>query len=373
MSSVPILTTEQEVTELTLRLMQEESVAIDLEMDALHSYQEKICLAQISSSVETVIIDPIAGADLAPLAPLFASDAIRKIFHAADYDLRSLKRDYGFVVNNLFDTMVSAQLCGEDKIGLADLLQKYFSIELDKKYQRADWSQRPLKAEMVHYAAEDTRHLHRLVAILEKQLQELGRTDWVEEECRILEGVAFAVNSGPLFLRFKGAGRLERHQLAILEELLQWRDQEAARRNRPHFMVIGNKSIQAIAQQAPKTRNALAGCEGINDRLIERYGKNMLACVEKAAAIPEEDWPHFPRTARTQKDPQAERILVKLKKWRLDKAEEFKLDPGVLINNAQLEAVSRIRPTRLKELATIKGLRQWQVSEMGSELVALIG
>ena len=152
MTSVPILTTTQEVSDLTARLMQETAVAIDLEMDALHSYQEKICLAQVSSSTETVIIDPLAGADLAPLTPLFASSDIRKIFHAADYDLRSLKRDYGFEVRNLFDTMVSAQLCGEGKIGLADLLQKYFGIELDKKYQRADWSQRPLKPEMIRYA-----------------------------------------------------------------------------------------------------------------------------------------------------------------------------------------------------------------------------
>ena len=128
-----------------------------------------------------------------------------------------------------------------------------------------------------------------------------------------------------------------------------------------------------MAQQGPKTRKELAGCEGINDRLIDRYGKNMLACVEKASAVPEENWPHFPRAARSQKDPQAERILAKLKKWRLDKAAEFKLDPGVLINNAQLEVVSRLRPTKLKELEAIKGLRQWQISEMGSELVALVG
>ena len=153
MSSVPILRTDQEVADLANRLLQHETVAIDFEMDALHSYQEKICLAQVTSPDETVIIDPLAGADLAPLGPLFSAAEVRKIFHAADYDLRSLKRDYGFEVRNLFDTMISAQLCGEEKIGLADLLQKYFDIGLDKKYQRADWSQRPLKPEMILYAA----------------------------------------------------------------------------------------------------------------------------------------------------------------------------------------------------------------------------
>jgi ribonuclease D len=372
MNQVPILTTEQEVADLARRLLQQESVAIDLEMDSMHSYQEKICLAQVSTLGETVIIDPLAGGDLAPLAPVFAAESIRKIFHAVDYDMRSLKRDYGFVVKNLFDTMIAAQFCGEEKIGLADLLQKYFKIELDKKYQRADWSQRPLKNEMIEYAAEDTRHLHRLVEILEEKLQGLGRTSWLVEECKLLEEVAFDTNGGPLFLRFKGAGRLERSQLAILEELLQWRDREAERRNRPHFKILGNKPLLAMAQATPVTRKELFVVEGINERLVDRYGKQLLAAVEKAVALPEKSWPHFPRAARTKRDPQAEKIFDRLKKWRLVKAEELKLDPGVLINNAQLEAISRGRPTRPEELSGNRGLRRWQVAELGDDIIAEI-
>ena len=369
MNNLEILTSKTEVESLAKRLMQEQSVAIDLEMDALHSYREKICLAQVSTPAETVIVDPLAGGDLEPLAPVFASGAIRKIFHAVDYDLRSLKRDYGFAAANLFDTMIAAQFCGEEKIGLADLLQKYFNVELDKKYQRADWSQRPLKKEMIDYAAEDTRHLHRLVEILEQKLKDLGRMSWLEEECSLLEAVRFDENGGPLFLRFKGAGRLERPQLAILEALLQWRDREAERRNRPHFKVLGNKPILEMVLAAPATRNKLGSLEGVNDRLLDRYGRKLLTCIEEAKAQDEDDWPHYPRTARNKRDPQAENILTRLKKWRLKIADEFKLEPGVLINNAQLEAISRVRPKSGKELATVKNIRNWQVEAFGQELL----
>ncbi len=373
MTDIRILTTERDVEELLPMLMGEDSVAIDLEMDALHSYREKICLAQISTPSETVLVDPLSGGDLAPLAPLFAAAGIRKIFHAIDYDLRSLKRDYGFAAGNLFDTMIAAQFCGEEKIGLADLLKKYFDVELDKKYQRADWSQRPLLPDMVRYAAEDTRHLHRLADILERKLQALGRESWLKEECELLEDISFDSSGGPLFLRFKGAGKLERNQLAILEELLQWRDREAERRNRPHFKILGNRSILAMVQVPPSSRKELLRIEGINERVADRYGKVLLACIEKASRLEESAWPHYPRPARMKKDPQADKLLVELKKWRLAKAESLKLEPGILISNAQLEAISRVRPGRESELAAIKGVRRWQVAELGVDLLGVIG
>jgi len=372
MTDVPILTSEAEVEELAAALLKESSVAIDLEMDSMHNYQDKICLAQISTPADTFIIDPLAGGNLAPLAPVFSAPDIRKIFHAADYDLRSLKRDYGFEVRGLFDTMVSSQLCGEEKIGLADLLAKYFGVVLDKKYQRADWSQRPLKNEMIRYAAEDTIYLHRLVAILEEKLESLGRLSWVEEECEWLEKVAFDVNTGPLFLRFKGAGRLERRQLAALEELLQWRDREAERRNCPHFKIVGNKQILSLVQIDPATTGGLNGVEGLSERQVGRYGRSLLECLESARAVDEEQLPHFPRPARSKKDPQADKLLTELKSWRTKKAVELGLDPGVLINNSLLEIISRRRPGRVDALQEITGLRRWQFDLLGKELVAIV-
>ncbi|PLX73517.1 MAG: ribonuclease D [Desulfuromonas sp.] len=372
MPEVEILTTDSEIVDLALTLSKQTSVAVDFEMDALHNYREKVCLMQVSIPDRDLIIDPLAGADLKPLAPVFAAQKIRKIFHAADYDLRSLRRDYRFEVTGLLDTMVAAQLCGEEKIGLADLLQKYFGVELDKKYQKADWSKRPLSPEMIRYAAADTCYLHRLAELMEARLRELGRHEWLEEECRWLEAVEFEQNSGPLFLRFKGAGRLEPQQLAVLEELLQWRDQEAERRNCPLFKVIGNKPILQIAQNRPLSRKQLSEFPEFPPRLVDRYGKVLLACVERALAQQESEWPRYPRSERPKRDPQVDSVVAKMKKWRSGRAEGLSIEPGVLINNALLEAIARNRPKSVEKLSDVAGLRRWQIAEMGAELVDLV-
>ena len=368
MPEIEILTKNDEIVTLAAELATDAVIGVDLEADALHNYQEKVCLLQFTGSVRTVLVDPLA-ADLAPLGPILADPAIRKIFHAGDFDLRCLRRDFGFVVNGLFDTMISAQFCGEEKIGLADLLGKYFDISLDKKYQKADWSLRPLPVEMAHYAAEDTRHLHKLAELLEERLRKLGRTDWVVEECRLLEQVGFAENGGPKFLRFKGAGTLDRRQLALLEELLQWRDEEARRRNSPLFKVMGNKALLELAKNGPETVQGMAGIEGLFPRQIERYGKGLLQALERGRGLPDDQLPIFPRQARRDKDPEAEKRFKKLKQWRLDKASELQLDPGVLINNTMLEVVSRLNPATVGDLEKIATMKNWQRQVLGKGLV----
>ena len=167
---IEIITTAPALAAFAQKLAGQSSIAVDLEADSMHSYREKVCLLQFTTEEETVLVDPLAVTDLAPLGPVLANPGIRKIFHAADYDIRCLYRDFSLEINGLFDTMIACQFLGEEKVGLADVLLKYFGIELDKQYQRADWSKRPLSPEMIRYAAEDTAHLHRLVIILELSL-----------------------------------------------------------------------------------------------------------------------------------------------------------------------------------------------------------
>ncbi len=368
MSDIEILTKKHEIVTLAAELATDSVIGVDLEADALHNYKEKVCLLQFTGSKRTVLVDPLE-ADLAPLGPILADSGIRKIFHAGDFDLRCLRRDFGFVVNGLFDTMISAQFCGEEKIGLADLLGKYFSVSLDKKYQKADWSLRPLPPEMAHYAAEDTRHLHQLAELLENKLHELGRYDWVAEECSLLEQVGFAENGGPKFLRFKGAGTLDRRQLALLEALLQWRDAEAQQRNTPLFKVMGNKSLLALAKTGPKSVQEMTGIEGLFPRQVERHGSNLLQALDRGRAIPDDQLPIFPRQPRRDKDPEAEKRFKKLKQYRLDKASELQLDPGVLINNAMLEIVARLNPVTVDDLDRIETMKGWQRQVLGDGLV----
>lgn len=371
--SVPLLTTTAEIEELAALLAGETAIAIDLEADSMHTYQEKVCLLQFSSPQRTWLVDPLAGADLSPLRPLLADPAVRKIFHAADYDLRSLRRDFELTVNGLFDTMVAAQLLGEEKVGLADVLLKHFGVELDKQYQRADWARRPLTDGMLRYAAEDTRHLHRLAALFEQRLADQGRLTWAFEEFALLEAVRFQeANGGPLFLRAKGASALDRRQLAILEALLQWRDREAQRRNSPLFKVLGTRTLLEIARLRPRTLQILVGIEGVSPRLGERYGRDLLACVEAGLAVPEEQLPAFPRGERRLRDPEADARLVRLKAWRTVKAAALQIDPGIVINNALLEELARQVPRSPEELAAVAGLKKWQREVLGDEIVQLL-
>jgi ribonuclease D len=370
--SVPMLTTSRQIKELAQELATQKTIAVDLEADSMHCYKEKVCLLQFSTAERTWLVDPLAGADLAPLKPVLTDPGIRKIFHAADYDIRCLNRDFGIEIRGLFDTMISSQFLGEEKIGLADVLLKYFGVELDKQYQRADWAIRPLTEGMLRYAAEDTRHLHRLVALLEEKLREKGRLDWVAEEFALLEAARFQEQDGPLFLRAKGAAALDRRQLAVLENLLQWRDREARRRDVPPFKVIGNKSLLETARLRPRTGKDLGGIEGISPRLVERYGRDLLAGIEAALALSESALPVFPRGERRVRDPQAEKRLALLKEWRQEKAGELQIDPGVLINNATLEEIAGRLPRRLEELAAVPGLKNWQRREFGDALVAAV-
>jgi len=364
-----ILTTTEQVVELADELHQFPVIAVDLEADSMHNYQEKVCLLQFSTPERTVLVDPLAGASLDALKTILADATRRKIFHAADYDIRCLARDFGIEIVGLFDTMISCQFLGEEKFGLADVLRKYFGVELDKQYQRADWSVRPLSSGMVRYAAEDTSHLHRLVEELEAQLLEKGRLEWVQEEFSLLEKVRFTIHQGPEYLRFKGAGSLDPRQLAVLENLLSWRDGEARRRDYPLYKVLGNKSILDLAKLKPTERNALQEVEGLSPRLIERFGANLLEAVSRALELPETALPVYPRGERRVKDPAIEKRMNRLKDWRKKTATTLEMDPGVLINNALLDELARKQPRSEKDLADITLLKNWQRKELGEGIL----
>src|SRR5690606_29531 len=131
----------------------------DTESNSLYAYRERVCLIQLSTRSRDYILDPLIIVDMSPLAPLLADPGVEKVFHAAEYDLICLHRDYGFIVNNLFDTMVAARICGYKAIGLGSLLSEFLGVELDKRHQRDDWGERPLPPDSLRYAQMDTHYL----------------------------------------------------------------------------------------------------------------------------------------------------------------------------------------------------------------------
>ncbi len=372
MSLPPILIDGPAVARFALRLQQEPAIAVDLEADSLHSYRDKVCLMQFSTPNETVLVDPLAVPDLSALAPVLADPAVRKIFHAADYDIRCLYRDFGFEIRGLFDTMIACQLLGEEKIGLADVLRKFFDVELDKRYQRADWSRRPLEEGMIRYAAEDTCHLHKLTAILERKLADKGRLDWAREEFALLEQVRHGEQNGPLFLRVKKAGTLDRRQLAVLESLLQWRDGEARRRDCPPFKVVGNAPLLELARIMPGSLRVASGVEGLSPKLLRRYGDAILGAVAAGQRLPKDQLPVYPRGEPRVRDPEVDRRVSALKQWRTATAAELEMDPGVLINNALLEEIARARPRKPADLEKLEAMKKWQRRALGEGIISVL-
>lgn len=343
MADISMITTPAGLAELAGRLRREPLLACDLEADSLHRYREKVCLMQFSIPGYSALVDPLAVTDLAALAPVMADPAIRKVFHGADYDIRSLHRDFGIEVRNLFDTMIACQFLGEKEVGLAAALKKRFGVELNKRFQKADWSERPLSPEMIAYAEEDTSLLIDFYRQLEAELRAKGRLAWVEEECAVLEGVRVAAREeGPRFLRFKGAARMEPRALAVLEELLSFRDQQAERLDRPPFKVLGGESLVELADKRPRNLKDLGAIRGLSERVVQRLGAGLLRAVAKGCDLPAAQLPRYPFPSRPPRDPRLEARLKRLKGWRERKAKELAIDTGVLANNALLEALAAL-------------------------------
>ena len=343
--------------------------AVDLEMDSLHHYQEKVCLMQVSTRTESWLIDPLALKDLSPLAAPLGDPRILIVMHGADYDIRSLHRDFGIEVNNLFDTMLASRFLGIKEFGLAALLKARFGIELNKKYQKADWSKRPLSPEMSAYAAADTSDLLPLYDQLSKELVEKNRLQWLEEECRLVSQARVTEKEGPLFISCKGAGKIKGRNLAVLEELLQLRDRQARELDRPPFKVMSAETLQEVAEKRPRTFSDLSGIKGMTPGQIHRFGDLILAAVLTALALPEEDLPRFPRLRREEPTDGSKERLKHLKSWREQLSSIQGLEPGVLAPNWLLEAVADAHPASIAELDGIAGMREWQKGLFGEDLL----
>jgi ribonuclease D len=355
-------------------LRREPLVAVDTEAASFHRYRDRICLVQVSSASHAAIIDPLALNDLAPVGDLLADRAVEKVFHDADYDLRTLDRDYGFRATALFDTRIAAQLAGEPAVGLAALLQKYVGITLTKEHQRADWSQRPLPPPMLAYAAADTQHLPALREGLRDRLRTMGRLEWAEEEFGLLEALRWTGNADGAegYLRIKGARTLTPRQLAALRELYRWRDELAARLDRATFRVVDNEVLLAVSRALPTTAQALAETRGVPPAHVRRHGADLVAAVQRALALPETQLPRFERTPRPPKDPAFDARVERLKAARNRIATELALDAGVLCGRPTLEAIARAHPNDRAGLADVGELRRWQLDVLGDALLAAV-
>ena len=343
-------------------------IAVDTEADSLHSYFDKVCLVQITAGEEDLIVDPLAGVDLKPFGDVLANPDITKVFHGGDYDLRILHRDFGFVVRNLIDTSICAQLLGYEGLGLAALLDRHFDVKLNKTHQRADWSMRPLPPDMLAYAATDTHYLIGLAAKLREELIALGRWEWAVEEFSRLENVRYreVEEDAETWRKVKNIGNLDRRSLAVVRGLHQWRDQLARKADRPPFKVMGNESIVEIAKARPVTVRDLSVVKAVPRYHVDRYGRDLVGIVQQAMQIAEADLPDKSEPKPWNRDKALENRINKLKTVRDRVAKELKIDGSVLAPRHVLTAVAT------SGNLDVPAMREWQKTLLGDAFLTAL-
>ncbi len=351
-------------------LAKEPLIAVDTESNSLYAYRERVCLVQISTRSADYIVDPLRVADMQPLAGILANPAIEKVFHAAEYDLLCLKRDYGFVVHNLFDTMIAARICGRKEMGLNKLLAEYCGLTVDKNHQRDDWGQRPLPDEGLLYAQIDTHYLPELRDHLLAELKKLNRMTEARETLDEYEKVTVVQREFDPegYWRIGIPASLNRRQMAILRELYILREHLAEERDCPPFKVFGDKTMIALAEASPTSTRALSRVKGLASSQIQRYGAELLTAIEKGRRVPPPKAPPRPPDI----DPDAVERFSVLRDWRKTRAEQRGVESDVIISKDALWGLALKLPKTLDEMSQIRGIGPWRLEAYGTELLDLL-
>ncbi|MCS6836364.1 MAG: HRDC domain-containing protein [Anaerolineae bacterium] len=361
---------DEALCQMVEALRDEPLLAIDTEANSMYSYETRVCLVQISSRSADYIIDPFTIRDTSPLGHLLADPQIEKVFHAAEYDLVCLHRQYGFKLVNLFDTMLAARVLNAAVVGLADLLQQHFGVQVDKSHQQDNWAVRPLSDDSLRYAQMDT---HYLLALRDKQRQALADLGRLEEAQEVFNDVLL-VEIKPHefdpdgFWRLTRADQLTRRQMALLRELYLLRDDIARHLNLPPFKVIENyRLIQWAIRPPSKAQDINLADGGLHPQVVKTYSQDIVEAIKRGyqARLPTRPTPQTP-------DPIVADRYVALHDWRKAVAQQRRVEANIIMTKHTLWELARRKPLSLEELGQIRGLGAWRVAQYGDALLQLL-
>ncbi|MBI3738386.1 MAG: HRDC domain-containing protein [Chloroflexi bacterium] len=363
----PVLVqTVSQFEQLARDLSQQPRLAVDTESNSLHAYRERVCLIQFSTPEVDYILDPFALDDLSVLGPIFANPHIEKIFHASEYDIICLRRDYGFSFSNIFDTMQAGRILGRKQAGLDRLLEDKFEIKINKRFQKADWGVRPLSPDLLLYARLDTHFLIPLRDLLKAELEEKGLWQLAQEDFTMAcnpNGLKPKTES-PHWNRFSARRDLTPRDLTVLSELVAFREQMAARLDRPPFKVLDDDRLIAIAKGAPSTLDDLMGI-GLTSRQVQYWGQPILDAVGRGA-----ENPLVERISPKRPDDAYLKRLNKLKDWRKKAAAEMDVESDVVLPRPLLLALAERGREGYKEIMKCS---PWRAERFGLQILKVLG
>ena len=323
-------------------------IAVDTESNSLFAYYEQVCLIQFSTPQTDYLVDTLTIEDLSPLEQIFANPEIEKVFHAAEYDLICLKRDYGFTFANIFDTMVGARNLGWKRTGLGNILQEQFDVKVNKKYQRANWGKRPLDQKQLDYARTDTHYLIQLRNLIYEELKRMGRWDMAKEQFRQALNVTIPEPNDPILACWRSCrnAKLNERQRTVLYEICRYREDYAQRINRPPFKVLSKQIMVNTAEVSPQNYHELQQVQGLKGRNLKRHAKGLLKAVERGLSRPifhdQRHYNHYNETYQMN--------LEALRDWRKNKAKTLNVESDVVITRSTMEKIAHKNPSSLGEL-----------------------
>ena len=366
MTTIQYINTPDQLAKLCEQIKKEPWLALDTEFLREKTYYPKFCLLQIATPEWVVCVDPIALPKLDDLFEALYNPAIVKVFHSCRQDLEIFYQLTGKLPAPIFDTQVAAPLLGfQDNPGYAMLVSSLLNINLNKAHTRADWSKRPLTEAEIEYAADDVIYLCQIYQLMVQKLTALGRIDWLKHDFAELENPAlYMVAPEQAWFKIKGKNKLTGKQLSIIQTLAQWREKTAQSEDRPKSWLLRDELLFDLAKLQPETVVELANVRGINERAVNRYGKELCQLITAAknrAPLPLND-----KDRPAKKTQQQEAILDILTALVRIRAEENALNPSILATRKDLEVLL------FNDDDECPLLHGWRFTMAGRELVGLL-
>ncbi|WP_165252262.1 ribonuclease D [Adlercreutzia sp. ZJ304] len=360
------ISNQKQLIDFAERASKSSVLAIDTEFMREKSYYPKLCLMQLATDSEIAIVDPFTCGELSVLKPLLSNEDIMKLFHAGSQDIEILLREVGCSPWPLFDTQIAAALLGQShQVGFGSLVHTMCGVRLKKRDSYTDWAKRPLTDSQIRYAADDVAYLPRLYESMRALLEEKGRLHWLDADFQELaDPEKYKVDPYARYIRLKRVNQLSGTQLAAAREVAAWREITARKRNIPRKWVMGDEEIVEACKREATNINELFMVRGVKQHVSTRDARDVVACINKAMKIPEDELPQL--YASQHNEPNVDAALDLMQALVRLRAKENEIAMQTLASHSDLSLVAR---GHTEHSEVMKG---WRRELVGDELIALL-